>query len=311
VLIWAWIEPFRQAFGGGPDFSFTYFANWQYYLVIAGVIVLGWMMVMLVRSNRSAEDLFSKAARLREIRTSVILCVIGGLFVIAGYLPIVTLYSPNLNERFSRVNLFALPGASIFLVSLLYLIVVSISRYSKEIQALLMVSIIPLLVIGGITQIWLQYDTHMAWREQEQIWQELFELVPDLVDDTSVILVLPGHYECRGFTWKRTPFTYQNVGISMLYGNDTLSIGVVFPDLDSVIEFRQEGIINLDSGKIIPYSESIILIRNDEQGLQLVTDLQMELDLTWHIIEYQPHQRILNGVVPAIEWRKLVGVSSP
>ncbi len=311
VLIWAWIEPFRRSFGGGPDFSFTYFANWRYYLVIAGVILLGWMMVLLVGRNRSAENALSKAARLREIRTAVVLCVIGGLFVVAGYLPIVAVFSPNLSGRFSRVNLFALPGASLVTVAVLHGVAVLLARYHKQINMLLVASVIPLLIVGMVTQVWIQHDARVAWQEQKEIWNQLFDLAPDLEDDTKVIFVLTGYEERVGFVnWQRTPLTSQwevNRALQVLYGKQNVSADLFFRDLDSKVELRPDGVASLGSGNLVPYASTIFLIYEGEpRVLRLVEDLQVELALDFHPMDYAPTIHILDVRAPSVAWRILV-----
>jgi len=311
VLIWAWIEPFRQAFGGGPDLAFTYSSNWRYYLVIAGVIALGWIGVMLLGRKGSFEDVLSRDDRLREIHLAALLFLVGGLFVIAGYLPIVTVYMPNLVQHDSRANLFALPGASLCFVALFYMTSILLTRHRKQVRELLIVSVIPLLIIGAVTQVWIQHDAQVAWEDQKAIWARLFELVPDAVDGTQMLLVLPGYQECTGLVnWNRTPVSAQwevRSAIRVLYGNATLSGDVFFPDLCSRVELRQDGVVSLWTQDVTPYAEIVVLVYDGgTRQLRLAENLQDDLGLKWPTPDYDPWARVLSSTKSSIELRRLV-----
>ncbi len=314
VLVWCWIVPFQQAFGGGPDFVLGYL---RYYLLIAVTIILGWLIAILTGKKFSHSPLLLKDEKIREYRMAVALFVTGVLFTSLGYIPIIMLFPPNLSSLDSRVNVFALLGASLSIVALLYIFAVFLARYREQVCLLLAVSVIPLLTIGVMVQLWVQYDIKTAWSEQKLIWSELFDIAPTLTDYTHIIVVLPGYQESKDYvTWKRTPLWAEwdvTAAIKVLYGNKTLSADVFFPDLYCMMEFRPEGIASLWwYGHVIPYERTIIVTFDGEpRRLRLVEDLQTDLGLTWPTVDYKPHSRILVGAKPTVALRRLVGVASP
>ena len=190
----------------------------------------------------------------------------------AGYVPIMTLYSPNLSGLGSRANLFATWGSAVLVASVLMMGAVAFAKNQEQIPYLFLVSTIPFVALGIVTQASVQYDTRAAWREQQTIWKQLFTVAPNFQDDTLVLLILPGYRDRVGYqNWKRTPLSaYWEVtsAVRLFYHNPTLSADILFPDLDGDNEpaLTPQGVVNRDSGAVTPYTQCAAFIYDAGTG---------------------------------------------
>lgn len=321
VLVWGWTEPLRRAFG--------FNGNWLPMLLLllsVAIFELGFFFLDRRRSS-DAGFRFRGWQQFEEIRALVVLFGLGIVLIVAGYIPISFLYEPNLDGLVSRVNLFALPGASLALVSVLYGSALIMARHQRQVRLLLLAGSVPLIALGFLTQVWVQHDIRGAWVEQKQIWAEMFDLVPNLTDDTMVCFVLQGYQDRVGFAnWRRTPLSANwevAAALQVLYGNDSLWGEVLFPDLETHGEaiLVEDGVINPWTGKKIPYDRALFVLYNGDTGhLSVVDDVQSELSVTWPTPTYAPYERITGSdsaesppveeQSPDLAWRWLVETSA-
>jgi hypothetical protein len=172
---------------------------------------------------------------------------------------------------------------------------------------------IPFILIGVITQTWVQQNTQEAWVEQKQIWNELLALAPNLADGTAVYFVIPGYEDQFGFAnWQRLPLkgNWEITGaLQSLYGNKSLYGDVIYPQFDTSIEpsLCALGIIPIQKDKLVPYSQALfILFDGKHKTLKVIENLQNDLTLSWPTPTYKPLDHILTGQQPETEWRKLL-----
>jgi hypothetical protein len=218
-----------------------------------------------------------------KARLYLFLSIVGLVLLGAGYVPIVTIFLPNLDHLASRVNLFASLGSAVFLGSVLMIGSVIFSKDQQQTKYLLIVSAAPFLLLGVLTQTLVQYDTKSAWREQQTIWRELFERAPNFKDNTKILLVLPGYQDRAGYqNWRRTPLDASwevSSGVQLLYDNHTLSADIVFPDIETLNEptLTAEGIFTKDTGTLVPYSRAVAFVYdNDREVLEQLDEFPVK-----------------------------------
>lgn len=248
------------------------------------------------------------------IRPFLIAAFVGLLLVGAGYVPIILAGTPNLSGmgQYSHMNFFASLGGAVVVASALMAAAIFFSRAREHVGRLFLISVVPFLLLGIVTQAWVQYDVRSTWQEQTTIWQELFAAAPDFVDDTTVVLVLPGYEDRVGYqNWRRTPLlTHWEVtsALQVLYDNKTLAGDVIFPDITVRWEpiLNSQGILRHD-GVITPYAQSLFysydgrtgtLRRLDQVPVELAEESIDPIDLN--------AQRVLSGPRPGIPIRRLV-----
>jgi len=252
-----------------------------------------------------------------ELREVWVLFVVGVILVVAGYVPIGLLYEPSLNSLASRVNLFALLGASLIIVSLLYGCALLVARTRQQVMRLVLAGAIPLMIVGIATQVMVQYDIRVAWVEQKHIWAELFTLIPNLAADTTVCFVLDGNQDRVGFAnWQRTPLSSNwevTGGLQVLYGNDSLRGEVLFSDVNVYGEtiLAEDGVVDFWTGRVAPY-DSVVFVFYEEHAkrLSLLDDLSSVLPVNQTAPMYAPRARIVDSPTPSVQWRWLVDSSS-
>jgi hypothetical protein len=294
-------------------------STWQGLALVALLILGLWLVLVIIDRKRSpgTHPNPSLEETLRVARRFASLFAMGLASAIAGYLPIVIAGEPSLNGVNSRVNTFASFGGSLMVVSILGVLAALTSRRGSELKRLLAAGTAPLLALAMITQVWAQYDARTAWREQTQIWRELFVLAPDIVDGTMVYIVLPGYEDRVGFeNWRRTPLFFgwePSSAIQLLYGKRDLNVNVIFPNVNPGIGMP----VPTENRILDPYPEGVstsydralfVVFDGSPRHLRVLEDLQSELAINWPTPTYQPYERVSRGPPPLTEWRHLVGV---
>ncbi|RPJ61829.1 MAG: hypothetical protein EHM23_05415 [Acidobacteria bacterium] len=204
------------------------------------------------------------------IRPYVAAGLVGLALIAAGYIPTVTVFQPNLSEIASRFNLFASIGASLFLASGLMVFSILVCRKRSGLRQVFLVSAVPFLLLGVMTQASVQYRNRIVWEEQRTLWQTLFRKAPDIRDDTLVLLVLPGLQERMAYhSWWRTPLNASwdaSAALRMFYDNPSLSADVLFPDADRFNEpsLTTAGVVNWQTRKARPYERTVAFVFDAE-----------------------------------------------
>ena len=123
----------------------------------------------------------------------------GGAFWIAGYIPIIALYSPSLYGNASRVNSFAIAGASLMLVSVVAIIATLLARSISQIRFLSTAILLPFIIAGVFVQLQVNKERQIAWETQKTIWNGVFRTIPNIKDEKSIVIVIPGYEHLRPF----------------------------------------------------------------------------------------------------------------
>jgi hypothetical protein len=308
VLIWGWTEPIRYLFGYHDNILPLLFLGLSILILMFGTFIA----LNIKGFNSSNLRPFLKFSR-SELMTVCILFIVGVILVIAGYIPVILMFIPNLSGTLTRVNTFASIGASIALVAMVNMGALILGRNRMQVGVIMGITVIPFIVLGAITQVWVQQSTQVAWLEQKQIWRELLNISPGLAEGTTVYLVLPGYKDRVGFSnWRHLPLMgdWDATGaLNVLYNDASLHGDVIYPDIETPTEptLTDKGIVHYWKGKVTPYDQALFVIfTGNPKHLKVVTDLQAVLSVSWPTPNYMPYQHILTYSPPVIELRRLV-----
>jgi hypothetical protein len=240
------------------------------------------------------------------------LFLVGPLLIAAGYVPSIAFFRPTLFQLHSRLNIFPLMGAALALVALLTIVVLILSRKQRQINLMVLVGTIPLIILGMMAQMRVQYDDRAAWEEQKQIWHELFVLAPDLADKTKIILILPedeAQEPSLNRNGQRLPFAGGwdiSTGLNMLYGRHDLS-----GDLATAESFFQDGIKSYYGDHLTPYHQVVVFAYDgNPKQLRMIEDLETENLASFSIPNYTPHEHIIDVPTTRVDFRWLVGIET-
>lgn len=317
AMIWAWLEPLMQAFGlnGGQAMV----------IIFSAITIAGSLALVLSRTiHKLQNDYLTEKDYLNQIRSFILMVAIGPLFIAAGYVPIITVFEPTtFFQTGSRINGFALPGATVTTVGFLALVVLLLKRKWKqqEINFVGIAMLIPLVFLGTMVQAQIQYDDRVAWEKQKQIWHQLFELAPDLKGGTGVYFVLSetrNQEPSLNVTEQRLPVNASwevGAALNILYGRHDLKGDVFVRELlymadDFLLNelFLREGIRNYFTDEITPYEDALFVTYDNNLGqLSIIEDLEAEGLVSFPVPGYRPYERIINTPTRHVQLRWLVG----
>jgi len=300
-LLWAWTEPVR----GWLALTNNGVAG----LLIVVAIGSLWAVIWLLTRRQAAHSV-AVTSRHEWVR----LLGVGVVFACAGYFPVLVLYEPNLDTVQSRVNLWAIPGMALCIVASLALAAQQFApARTPRFYALISAGVAVLLGIGILTQLTARAEASVAWTEQKHIWQELFQLAPQIKEGTAVYFVLPNYKDRVGFVnLRRLPLSNSweaTAALNVLYDQTSLHGDVTLPDAVGLGEpgFEPAGVRDFVTDRLVSYSDTLFVVYSGTpRRLTVVTDLQRELGLTWPTPDYAPESHILRTPPPPIELRRLV-----
>jgi hypothetical protein len=255
------------------------------------------------------DERIQKPEKVMLVKKYRLLFIIGMGFMVAGFLPVVTIYEPTLYLFATRTNTYAIPGAGLIIIAITGLISLVFARNKFHSNWSVLASIFPLVLIGIFVQVNVQHESKLAWDEQKQIFNEFISIAPDIKDNSVVYFILPGYKKMRSA--ERTPLTamWEVTGaLEVLYGKGSLAGDVIFPDLSvpDYLSFQENGILDKTNGNLTPYSRAVfVAYEGRPRRLSLVENLQKELNLKWTPQGYAPNSRILNEQ-HVVELRRLI-----
>jgi hypothetical protein len=303
VLWWSWTEPVRRLLNLSSNVL-------ALLVLIAGLGGLVWTVMRLADRRFVATTIVPTVVTRSDWMT--LLCGLG--LIIAGYFPTILLYEPNLDGVYSRVNFYALPGATVCLIFAIGLITQRLARGDgRRWRVGFATAVVMLIGIGMVTQVWVRHNAETAWRDQQDIWTQLFELAPRFEPHTVVCFVLTGYRGQSGFAnWWRTPLSAGwevTAALQLLYDDSSLQGAVIMPDMTGYGEANllQAGVQTPSTGDIIPYDNIVFLAYDKSQRrLSVLTDAVNALGLGWPVVGYDPYAHIMPGSQPAVALRQLV-----
>lgn len=273
VMIEAWSQPF-----------YIWMRGWTSLGLSDAVLIFGIILVMfifalsaflLIRALRIDRGIsWSDQDRSQTAKRYFWASIFSVGFIFAGYFPIIFIYHPNLEETVTRANMYSIPAAAVLIVALASLIIVRLTLYKKQWQALLWVTILPLILIGCGVRLNLQKLGMVAWIKQEGLWQQLFELAPDLKDGTTVVFIIRdrsemiyGHLPIYA-EWEATS------ALQVLYQNHSLNGLIYAPEMTlySESEIKPYGAVRFLDKKIIPFDQMVFAQYNLRSGKLKIID---------------------------------------
>lgn len=238
--------------------------------------------------------------KLKNVQKDLLgISVIGALFWGFGFFPMILVMEPSLYFTSTRVNMFSIFGASLVIVSLIGIIATTTCKSIKNSKALTWTLLIPLVLIGVIIQNLNEHGIKTVWNEQKMIWNQIFQIAPNLKDDSMLVLIMPTINSNKMF--QHAAFTADweiNSGIEVLYNNQSLRGKLYFLDQSCScnVLLLKDGVIPPWSSEVVPYNQTVFLSYNQEKGkVTLVEDISKIIKINFpNPEEYHPKNLILN-----------------
>lgn len=295
LLLWAWIDPARQWVRLGSTNRFIA----GLLAAIAGLAAAGWLVF---RPAKGAGGRFAPGEQRAWLKRLGWGLLAGLGLATAGFVPVIFSYTPNLGNTLSRVNKAALPGAALAVVCLLGWAAVRLAASRRQAQAMTLLAVLPLVLIGTAVQIAVNRGTNAAWQQQKAAWQALFAAIPGLQEDTLLVIVFPKAPPLA--FGERLPIAENwdvQAALQVLYHNPRLWGNVYFPDHPNDLPRLHPGGIEAWGG-FYPY-ERAVFVHYDPTTRQarLMEDLEAELGLASAPAGYAPRSRLLPACPPGCD----------
>jgi hypothetical protein len=295
----SWVEPLRYLIGGKLDMDLGMVSVAKNFLIgnlllIVLILILAICGLIVYKVLRKRETITDNKETYNIKHYSYILvgCI---LFVIGGYIPYCLVYNPTLNFTGTRVNQYALPGMSLGLVIIVYMIIKKFINSARLSNIVLAVCIVPLLIIGILINFEASNGKSEAWNEQKIIWNDILRTFPSFTPNTYIVIETPKYDKLK--YQERPPFSADYevfYGVKVLYNDPTL--GGDYLDLGNEqiarIRFQSSGYFNANS-ELIPYSKLVVFkYDSNKKSAYLVDNLTNEFNSINSYSEYSPRDRI-------------------
>jgi len=230
--------------------------------------------------------------------------------------PMIFVRPLNLIDTASRANLYAIPPAAVVIASLLALAAGLLAKSNRQYRWLVWAGALPLILSGLGVQLYVQARWQDAWEGQKAIWGQVFQVVPGLADETTVVLVMQGYRSTQsgepGFGTHPPIYAEWEFedALKVLYSDPSLEGRIAFPRADYYSEaaFTEQGVQGANRSELTPYDRVIFLIYREAMGqLQVLENPARLLGLPFELNGYAPYARILPAEPSACQYRHLVG----
>jgi hypothetical protein len=237
------------------------------------------------------------------------LFLIGGVLWVAGYFPIIALYSPSIKGYATRVNVFAIPGASLSLLSGLAILATLLLKSRIQIRLLTAILILPLIIVGIHVQLQINRESQLAWETQATIWNSVFNEIPNIQDNKTLAIVIPGYDDLRPL--QAYPFRTSweiNDGTRVLYNNPRIGGCIYYKDIQKDgSHFTKIGFKPLLIDDTIPYKKLIFVYYDPQtQSAKLIENLEETFSLPFTTNNYNPRENIKSAEPSTADFRWLV-----
>ncbi len=263
VIFTGWIAPWMTVDLNAPFLWSAFFII--LFLCLATLIVIWWNSTKMTGISEESKDHLSRKNLLKII-------ILSGSFAIIGYIPMIILYPPALDFFSSRANLFAIPGASIMIATIIMVVATLAKNFRRQLMnsALILIFFI---ASGSISQIQVQYESRRVWCEQASIWTKLKSMAPDVKDGSYIGIVFKqSHYGENTIVRDAivTPWEV-NFGLKLVYDNQTLSGGVTYLNRPDLSSFSDLGITVSWPPRTEPYAKAVLFLYDETSDqLQLI-----------------------------------------
>jgi hypothetical protein len=260
------------------------------------ILSIGYFLIHLLRFGIENDNK-------KNIKRAGFIFGIGCLFWLAGYFPWIAYGVPSYMHWFSsRAHNFSIPGAIIVLMAVIDFLgsMVRVSKNRKLVISAVLA--LPFLVIGSMSQLAIQRETKILWNDYRAMWNGIFEEVPNLKDNTHVVLVISPYvdrlrYGERDFMTGASFNSEVSLSLAMFYANDKLEGEFMYKgvELTDTPILNETGIKNPPTySGTIPYADIIFINFDRTTGeVTVIRDLEKEfgiIDPTYdadsHIINF-------------------------
>ena len=270
--------------------------------VFIGIILMGIFFAFLLRLIRLAKlnDFSYWEERKILIKSLLIIFFVGGLFWAAGYVPVISFTSPAFIGDKTRHNLFAIAGGSLSLVAGLSCLLALIAKSIDRVRAMTIATVTPLIIVGLFYQLWSQNERFKAWDEQKRFWNLMSETIPGLIDDSEVVIIIPGYDQLQEFQFLPLVGNWEaRNALKVLYNNPTLQGIYYYSDLPH--EGTNILSSDLDWSKIV-----FVYYDPNKLSLEIVRHPEDMLLLSFRVIGYDPESRIGDRSIESQSYHFLV-----
>jgi len=289
IFTWGWIITIRDLF----QFQWgTFMPLVISFLIIYIIICISLFKIIFRDSPQDNAKIDLKIPRANFFLT---LIPLGVAYWFTGYIPVIFLYSPSLQGNASRVNSFAIAGASLALVSIVAVLATFLAKSNVQIPYLTVVIIFPFILTSVFIQLQLNKEKQIAWETQKNIWSEVFRVVPGIRDGSKVVIIIPNYDHLRPL--ESPPFTSSwelDDGAKVLYNNPKIGGYLYYKDIQSTeLLFTKNGFRSSSTDKIFPYKKLIFVYYNPQSGkVTLVENLKQTLSLPFSTSNYNPYENM-------------------
>lgn len=292
IALFNWVGPLM------PDLGQT-----RYYIFL-GILLTILIMVTATLPGylKSAKNqkTFPWEDRKKLIKAFSVLLLISGLFWAFGYIPIISYSAPTLFGDDSRFSLFATLGTALAFLAFLALCASLVVRSPDQIKRVTTIVIIPFILIGAVYQIWSQNERFKAWDVQKAFWNGMFDVAPEIKDNTRVGIIISGYEGLNQF--EILPFLGNweaRSALRVLYNNPTLNALYFYSDRpeSSYNEFPTQA----------DWSQYIFVAFNPvDSTIRLIENAQDDLLAHYKVNGYNPLMRISEASTNPTLYRRLV-----
>ena len=290
IFLFNWVGPLLFSFG---EYKYWVFVG----IALSVLIVLGAMLPKWVRAAKSNQD-FLYEDRIKQIKSLSLISLVGGIFWFAGYIPVIALWQPIFYGDGSRVNFSSIPGASIALVAGIAALITLLVKRKEHIHSILVITIIPLIVLGMGYQVHSQNQRFRVWDMNKAFWQTMFTEISNVKDGTKLVAVIPGYETLEPF--EMLPFRGDweiQSAFSVLYNNPELFGEYYYLDIPD----HPDNWVPLDADL-----SRILFVYFDPEisEFRIIEDVGSAINLPFDTYQYDPNQRITpySGDIDEYRW---------
>ncbi len=292
IFLFNWIGPILIPFG---EYKYWVFVG----LSLIVLILLSVLIVKRIKKLKTDSPVML-SGKLKEIKSSLNIAIVGGLFWVAGYIPVIFLWQPTFYGDSSRVNFAAILGAALVVVTLIAAGVTVFSNKTEFPKWTLIFILIPLILLGMIYQVHSQNQRIKVWEVNKAFWQEMFTAVPNIKSGTKLVIFIPGYQDLVPFEMR--PFRGD--------WEAEFALDVLYNDPDLFAEYYY-----IDNPQLadnwVPvsgdYSKFLFVYFDPESGLfSIIQDPKTALDLKIQAESYNTENRITEFTPEVGKYRWLV-----
>jgi hypothetical protein len=334
IYLQAWIFKIKDTYVETLQFSpvilverylhglYIFFIGWlnpiQAQLKFMGVNIIPWVLVYIaictatlvwISARTSTPSKLEAHHKISLAKSYFIIFLVGSALWVAGYIPIIALYRPALAIVSSRINSFAVPGAALMLVSGLAILATFVANSTLIKRSIVIAAVLPFIMLGIFVQLEINQENQIKWDTQRTIWNRVFAAIPNIQDQSGIVVIIPGYQNLRPF--ESFPFLSGweiEAGAQILYNNPNIGGNYYYKDIQPVeLLFTKNGFRPIPTDKIIPYKKLIFVFYDPQDNtVTLVKNLEDMLSLPFSVNNYNPLENIISAEPSTAEFRWLV-----